>query len=75
MEEGTAIKHKGEFLCSDCMVKEIGTEPRERFEYKIEAPRIRVAIVDILNKNGAEGWELVDISPNGTLTFKRRYVE
>ena len=76
VEEGDAIEHKGDFICPTCEAKMVVTEPRERFEYMVESLGVESGkIVDRLNERGADGWELVNVSPAGTLIFKRRYVE
>ena len=51
-------------------------KPKEKFEYVLEYMNAAgTKISDILNMRGADGWELVNVSPAGTLIFKRRYVE
>lgn len=76
MDEFEAVENKGDFICLPCLAAHVSNEPRERFEYMVESLGVESGkIVDRLNERGADGWELVNVSPAGTLIFKRRYVE
>ena len=76
MDEDEAMNNKGDYICSTCDANDAVNEPKERFEYRVEPPGIGGSdFIKLLNNRGVEGWELVTISQQGTLVFKRRYVE
>ena len=64
-------------LCPDCEEKfldeQIDVLPKRCFEYKIEQ-LIEMPFLDILNKAGSDGWELVSVD-NRDAYFKREKFE
>ena len=70
-----AVKDNLPILCSDCheisLNEQMDNPPSVVFKYRI-AELGKIQDFDILNKAGAEGWELIAVD-NGQAYFKQEY--